>query len=482
MKAKRKNPAAIVKFILTNTILLFLASCNGSLHEKKEISLENNVQQITAFKAHVKHIIIIYQENWSFDGLYGRFPHANNLSNATNYKQKDSLGNLLTQQGYPKPYIDPDTKKPDSKFTAANTPMYPYRLDSLGIMVDSNTGDIVHRFYTEQLQINNGAMDRFVAWSNNPGLVQSYFDASNLPEGKLAQQYTMCDNFFHSAFGGSFLNHMWLVSAKTPHWSGNPPTEMLSHPADHSHPKVYDNALDPNGYAINTVYSKNLIPYYVNKESASLMSSLNDSTIADRLIDKKITWSWYSGGWDSRYDPIVSKANQFQYHHQPFAYYSRSNSSAYLKDEKEFYKKLHSDSLPQVCFIKPVGIYNEHPQYATVKAGQQHVADLIDSIKKSKYWSETLIIIAYDENGGRWDHVSPPTSVDTWGPGTRVPAILVSPWSKSDTLKNRIDHTQYETVSILKTIEVLFDLQPLSNRDRRAQPMLSSLEFDKRKD
>ena len=101
------------------------------------------------------------------------------------------------------------------------------------------------------------------------------------------------------------------------------------------------------------------------------------------------------------------------------------------------------------------------------------------AIENSAYWNETLVIIAYDENGGRWDHVAPPMNdKDGWGPGTRVPAVLISPWSKTPVgSAPKIDNTTYETVSILKTIEVLFNLRPLTDRDRDALPMIQGLNF-----
>lgn len=87
----------------------------------------------------------------------------------------------------------------------------------------------------EQLQIDNGALeakagdlDKFVTWSDNPGLVLSYLDATNFPEGKLARKFTLCDNFFHSAYGGSFLNHQWLIAANTPLWTAPIPADWQS--------------------------------------------------------------------------------------------------------------------------------------------------------------------------------------------------------------------------------------------------------------
>ena len=174
----------------------------------------------------IKHIIVIYQENWSFDSLYGLFPGANGLANssAASLNQTDRFDNPLsgqTGQAFdlvsgsvslttpPQP-IDTNLKPAavDTRFNAGLNTLLPYdMLTNSTLQPGDKTGDIVHRFWHEQSQIDHGAMDWFVTWSDNPGLVMSYFDATNMPEGLLAQKYTMCDNFFHAAFGGSFLNH-----------------------------------------------------------------------------------------------------------------------------------------------------------------------------------------------------------------------------------------------------------------------------------
>src|SRR4029077_7085600 len=103
----------------------------------------------------------------------------------------------------------------DARFPAGLDTLHPYDVGQY-LSPGDKTGDIAHRFYQEQAQINGGAQNQYLTWSDNPGLVMSHFDATNLPEGLLAQQYTMDDNFFHAAFGGSFLNHQFLVSAAAP--------------------------------------------------------------------------------------------------------------------------------------------------------------------------------------------------------------------------------------------------------------------------
>ncbi len=97
------------------------------------------------------------------------------------------------------------------------------------------------------------------------------------------------------------------------------------------------------------------------------------------------------------------------------------------------------------------------------------MADLVNKIQNSSAWKDTAIIITYDENGGRWDHVAPPV-IDGFGPGTRVPMIIISPYAK----RGFVDHTQYETLSILKFIEQRWGLSPLSARDAGATSLTNA--------
>lgn len=421
------------------------------------------------FRQNIRHIIVIYEENWSFDGLYGKFPGCDNLQQAGEIRQTGKNGETL--KVLPRPLIVPPAYPVKRSVIPEGLAVAPYNLLAYTRLYEK-TGDLVHKFYTEQLQIDGGKMDRFVCWSDNGGLVMSYYDISNMPEGKLARQFTLCDHFFHSAFGGSFLNHIWLVAAATPQWS-NAPRCLISQP-DTAKPGFDDNQLTPDGYVVNTTYSRNH-PHPPNIADSLLMPGLTLPTIGDRLNDKGISWAWYSGGWKKA---IKGKPDaSFQYNHQPFSYFSNfgdgsSLKNEHLKDEQQFLKALKGKDLPSVSFIKPLGRFNEHPGYATVQAGQKHLSKLVKKIMRSRYWKDCVIIITYDENGGRWDNVAPPV-IDRWGPGTRVPAVIVSPFAK----KEFVDHTSYETVSILKFIETRYGLEPLSTRDARANDLLNAFDF-----
>jgi acid phosphatase len=143
-----------------------------------------------------------------------------------------------------------------------------------------------------------------------------------------------------------------------------------------------------------------------------------------------------------------------------------------VKDIEDFRAALRAGNLPAVAFVKPNGAHNEHPGYADLLSGQRYVADLVKAVQDSAIWKDSVIIITYDEAGGRWDHVPPPPG-DRWGPGVRVPAIIISPYAK----RRFVDHTPYETVSILKLIETRWQLAPLGSRDAAANNLLNAFDF-----
>jgi acid phosphatase len=331
---------------------------------------------------------------------------------------------------------------------------------------------------------------------------------------KIARRYTVADNFFMGAFGGSYLNHFWLVCACTPKYPNadqSPAKGQIAvvEPdgaslkiADNS-PKsaidgmpkfVRDGALTPDFYSVNTMlppYQPSAVkpapgadPLFADPANPSTLPPQTEATIGDLLSAKGIGWAWYAGAWQVALDgKNASPVPAFQYHHQPFNYFAAmapgtTARAEHLRDGGlggvEFIKAIDRGALPQVTFYKPQGNLNEHPGYADVLAGDRHIADIIAHLEKSPQWRHMLVVVTYDENGGFWDHVAPPKA-DRWGPGMRVPAIIVSPWAK----RYHVDHTQYDTTSILRFITRRFklpNLPGLTERDialkaNRGKPM-----------
>jgi phospholipase C len=285
------------------------------------------------------------------------------------------------------------------------------------------------------------------------------------------------------------LNHQFLVAAAAPHWEGSTlPAGWVSTYNATTH-SLNDGHLTMDGnYVVNTSYGAQTP--HPTTSAAQLMPPINDNnpqganytvTIGDRMDAANVSWKWYSGGWNNALAGHPDAL--FQFHHQPFGYYANyapfnpdgtlnpahTGPNAHLQDEQNFFSDVIHSKLPAVSFIKPLGQNNEHPGYASLLQGQLHVASLVFAIQNSSYWKDTVIIITYDEHGGRWDHVAPPVMEDGWGLGTRVPCIVVSRY----TTGSWIDSNQYETDSILKLIERRWSLAPLSARD--ANPNVGDL-------
>jgi len=428
----------------------------------------------------LRHLVVIYLENHSFDNLYGSFEGADGISqaDALHTTQVDLAGNPLKCLRQNDVHLTSPPLPADACSTAngdafnSHFPNMPFNIDQY-IPNAEKTRDLVHRYYQNQVQINGGLNNKFTAVSDALGLTQGYYDTNNLPLAALASHYTVADNFFQAAFGGSFLNHQWLICACTPEWPGAPDNQhTILNPATGLPSGVLPNgtrARDgilvtaPENFAVNTVFSVNLPGFLPTPANTPLLPSQTAPTIGDRMDAADVDWAWYAGGWN---DTLAGNPElRFQFHHQPFAYYENykpgsPGGTAHLKDETEFMDSARNGTLPAVSFIKPVGEDNEHPGYADVARGEQHTLDLIQAVKDGPDWGHTAIVVTYDEFGGFWDHVPPPV-VDRWGPGTRIPALVISPFAK----KHFVDHTQYDTTSILATIEHRWNLPPLTSRD-----------------
>ncbi len=460
----------------------------------------------------IQHIIVIYAENRSFDHLYGLFPGANGIANATpaQYTQVD-------RDGRPLPHLPPvwKGKEPDPAFPK-DLPNQPFRIDAppVNMPLSARTRDTIHKFYQQQEQINGGRNDRFAEVADAGALAMSYYDGSTLPMWKWAQEYTLADNFFMAAFGDSFLNHFWLVCACTPvdpHAPSNlraqldergwlkrvpeSPASALTGPA-----AFVPGEFTPDGYALTTnqpPWQPSRVPPAKSGDARAVdpakhfLPPQTAKTVGDTLSAKGVSWAWYGGAWnaavkDGMQDPAAKRmviannepgAPYFVTHHQPFNYFARfapgtPDRERHLKDYSDLVAGIDKGELPQVVFYKPQGTFNEHPGNTDILTGDIHIADLIAKIRASPLWASTAIIFTFDENGGFWDHVPPPKG-DRWGPGTRIPAIIISPFAR----RGHVDHTVYDTTSIIKFITLRFGLEPLPGVRPDAGDLTAAFEF-----
>jgi acid phosphatase len=447
-------------------------------------------------------VVVIYAENRSFDNLYGSFPGANGLRKVPRAKsaQVDRDGKVLKElppiwRGLTARGVTP----PVTQTQTEHLPNKPFAIDDpkgLNTPVAVATRDLWHRFYQQQMQINGGKNDRFVAYGDSGALPLGHYDGSKLALWNIARKYTLADNFFMAAFGGSFLNHFWLVCACTPFYPDadkSPAKDLISvvnddgftlTPAADSPASamtgvakfVKDGDLTPDFYAVNSMQppyqpswiapAKDGDAAYADPQAPGTLPPQTETTIGDLLTAKGVTWAWYAGAWQAALDGEgAAPVPNFQTHHQPFNYFAKfapgtAERARRLKDGGldggEFIKAIDAGALPQVAFYKPQGNLNQHPGYTGLVAGDAHIADIIAHLEKSPQWPHMLVIVTYDENGGFWDHVAPPKA-DRWGPGVRVPALIVSPFAK----RGFVDHTPYDTTSIMRFIAKRFDLPAL---------------------
>jgi acid phosphatase len=511
-----------------------LSGCgNSSEAPGKPVARPLTPQELDkALHDQVKTVVVIYAENRSFNNLFADFPGLEkplSALSAADYQQRDRDASVLTtlppvwggvlQVGSQS--VDGVTYPSEVQFQE-NLPNAPFALkgpNAEDLPLSLVTRDLWHVFYQNQMQINGGKNDGFVAWADSGGLVMGHYAQSrySLRLWDVAKEFVLCDNFFQGAFGGSFLNHQYLISATAPVYpnaaqsvakaqiatlQSDDPNDPRLKPLDKSPasamsgpPQFGPSALTPDGYAVNTLappYWPTWIrdpqnPDYAKPDLPNVLVPQTHEHIGDKLSKKNIDWAWYAGAWQATLEQFkdsggIPKIPNFQYHHQPFNYFKQQGPEnrterdkrlrdAGLGDESstnKFFADAQAGKLPAVTFYKPQGNLNMHAGYADVASGDRHITRALKVLQESPQWKNMVVVVTVDENGGWWDHVAPPKG-DRWGPGTRVPTIVVSPFAR----KGTVDHTVYDTASILRLITRVFQLETLDGLKQRDDAMIA---------
>ena len=483
---------------------------------------------------HIQNVVVIYAENRSFNNLFANFPGLlEPLKDVPpeRYIQRDRDGSVLKTLpniwGGLVPHeqtVDHRTYKiaEDAITGLPNAPWELHTGDGTPLPHGVVTRDLVHAFYNNQLQINGGKNDGFVAWGDNGALTMGHYANApvNLRLWRLAEQFTLCDRFFMGAFGGSFLNHQYLVAAQPPFYpdadkspaqfgiavteSGSATDHRLK--MDEKSPKsamdgkpkfAHHNQLTPDFYAVNTMGPPYSPGFNVDRKNPALADASSANTlvpqkhkhIGDVLSAKNVDWAWYGGGFQAALDGkgdsddgTFPSTPNFQAHHQPLNYFETlapgtEARAKHLRDgglgesakTNKFLADAKAGKLPAVAYYKPQGDLNMHAGYSDVEAGDRHISGIVHELQKSPQWKHMLVVITFDENGGWWDHVAPPKG-DRWGPGTRIPALVVSPFAK----KGHVEHTMYDTGSISRFLTRRFKLEKLAGLQMRDDAMVKA--------
>ncbi len=354
----------------------------------------------------IKHLVVLMQENHTFDNYFGTYPGANG--------------------------IPMDIKMPIDPTDPSKGFVTPWHIGDTGIT------DLSHTPTTFSAQYNNGLMDGFVSALNklnqNGNLSMGYFDGTDIPYyWNLAANYVLFDNFFSSAKDGSAANHMYWIAGASP----NPGRSQK----------------------LPSVLAK--VP-----------------TIFDRLQAAGVSWKFYVENYDRsiNYRTMAAHGNRAsQVVWVPLLNFDRfiddPSLSSHIVDLSQYYLDLRAGTLPAVSYIVPSGA-SEHPPQKPI-TGERSVKNLIQELMRSSAWNSSAFMLLYDDWGGWYDHVTPP-HMDSFGYGLRVPALLVSPFSKV----GFIDSTQLDFTSVLKFIEENWQVAPLASRDSMAHNFLSAFDFN----
>jgi phospholipase C len=422
----------------------------------------------------IEHLVIIFQENESFDHYFATYPVATN------------------PPGEPPFYARPGTPTvngltPDL-ITRNQNSLRPQRLDRS----HAATADQNHDYPNEQLAFDHGLMDKFpentgtAEADGSPTVVMDYFDGNTVTAlWNYAQHFALNDNSFGSIPGPSTPGAINVVSGQTHGGSPEIPATVVQGSV------INDD--DPAG----------------DIASGTPTFSMTGTNIGDLLNAKNVTWGWFEGGFDNPSQTHIGangapKADYIP-HHEPFQYYSQTanpfhkpptsvamightDQANHQYDINRFWQALAAHNLPAVSYLKAPGYQDEHPGYSDPLLGQQFIVPTINALMQSHEWHTMAIIIAYDDSDGWYDHVMPPTVNESQTPydfltapdeqggqsgantplggyqgryslGPRMPLIVVSPFAK----ENYVDHTVTDQSSIVHFIEDNWNLGRIGN-------------------
>ncbi len=354
----------------------------------------------------IKHIVVIMQENRSFDNLFNGFPGADTVSSGMSKGQVVPLQPIPFEQGT----------------------------------------DVDHSHPGWWADWDNGLLDGFAHAKSYPipNLPYAYVPQSEtVPYWTLAQRYTLGDRMFQSNSGPSFVAHQYMIAGQSADADENPDGQPWGCDAPTTERVAL---LGPNGTDLPGVYP-----------------CFDYQTMADLLDAKSITWKYYAPGITSTNNGIAIYGSGFIWSAYQAIHHIRFGSdwtNNVISPNTQVLTDIANGQLAQVTWIVPAGSYSDHAGAGLTAQGPDWVASITNAIGASQFWNSTVIFISWDDWGGWYDHVNPP-QVDNMGLGFRVPVIVVSPYARA----GYISHTTHEFSGFLKYTEEVFNLPSLGTRD-----------------
>ena len=410
----------------------------------------------------VKHFVVIYLENHSFDNLYGQFPGADGLAHAAatcdaGRAPAMPYTTLPTPTGAPIPWQPAERAVQHRAVRAADKPIR----------------DLVHRYYQEQMQIDGGRMDRFARSATPRASSMGHYPTATAAAGGRSgavHALPIISSTLHSADRSSITSGS--IAAASPVFP-NAPASIVANARRERASSSPTAAVTPDGFAVNTSFtresaaSRDRAPqsnWCPTRRSHDRRSPVGRQCHVGVVLGRL-------GRRARRHIPIRS----FQFHHQPFAYFANyadgtAAKAQHLKDETDFMRPRSAGTLPAVSFVKPIGADNEHPGYTDLLTGENHVDQLINADAQRP------------ELEGHRDHRHLRRARRLLGSrraagGRSLGPGLARPGDRHLAVRQGgfVDHTMYDTTSILALIEQRWGLAPLGTRDARADDIVGCL-------
>jgi phospholipase C len=366
----------------------------------------------------IKHVVFLIKENRSFDNLFGLLPGANGATTGMDH--------------------------------GVSRPLTP--------AVDEIPIDIRHDYATAIASVNGGRMDGFDQSAMANRYAYTEFRPQDVPNyWSWATHYVVSDNFFASAQGPSFPNHLFTIAATSGGTHDNP---------EQSRDSVA--AISRSGFSRSwgcDIGSDGFVVVQDSEGNDEKVSPCFDfTTEGDLLTGAGIPWAYYS-----------ATNTQNGYIFSAYSAISRYRNNPTLWAQHMFpvdnvLGDIGAGLLPPVTWITPLHELSDHPEHSMCQ-GENWTTQVVNAIMRSPMWKDTVIFITWDDWGGFYDHV-PPRQIDPFGYGIRVPLLVISPYARS----GWIDHVEGEFSSVLRFIEDNWGLAQLTNRDRLAHDL--SYDFD----
>ena len=399
----------------------------------------------------IQHVIFLVKENRSFDHYFGRYPGA---EGATEGGTIANCGATRFQDGPVVPLTDAPLVLPH---------------------------DLGHAFAPGLYSINGGKMNGFNCVPLGEDMTgYTQHSRETLPAyWAYADRFVLADQFFTSMYGPTFPEHLYTVAAQSYGIVDNKTTtdtegNYCDDPQEITKRFPIENLSDQDVEDIMTL-EENItdeVPAQLVRIAAyweSTRTCVNIPVLPDLLERNDISWKYYAN------------ADQWMNALQAIEHVRNGPMWQKVQPPERFLKDVRQNQLPAVSWlVPPEGNPNEHPGSNTnVCEGENWTVEYINAVMRSDHWPNTAIVIVWDDFGGFYDHVVPP-HYDIMGLGPRTPALIISPWTvRGDNADGgSIDSTVYEFSSVLRFIEDLHGLKPMTERDRNADPLTGAFDFE----